>query len=142
MSTRFHIVQEVCVELFCKIGFTCNCDASSSFCRITQTKKNILHLHRLRNSGGIRLQVFWFISLVKVSSVACWLCLLAPTSLLHSTVSTTLKMCPLSFVSCSQYSASREDPPTHTTASGYHSSLVSSVERRDTPALGLTSPSF
>ena len=97
MSTRFHIVQEVCVELFCKIEFACNCDASSSFCRITQMKKNILHLHRLRNSGGIRLREFRSISLVKVSSVECWLYLLAPTSLLHSTVSTTLKMCPLSY---------------------------------------------
>ena len=56
---------------------------------------------------------------------------------LHSTVPTTLKMCPLSFVSCGQYSASRKGSPTHITASAYHSSLV-----RRPSALGLTSMSF
>ena len=80
---------------------------------------------------------FRSISLVKVSGVACWLYFLVPTCFLHSTVSTTLKMCPLSFVSCSQYSASRKGPPTQITASGYHS-----VECRETPALGLTHRPF
>ena len=85
------------------------------------------------------------ISLVKVSSVACWLYFLAPTWFLHPTVSTILTS-----VLCRSYRAASTPllakDPQHKSRLPVVTLLThpyrSAVERRDTPALGLTSPSF